>query len=133
MTPICVIDSSFLISLLLPDEMFETKFIKYIRGFKKDKIIFKTCNLLKYEIGNCLKSSVIRKRISNKQALEIYKAFEEMQIDYQDTDNVEVLDLSIKNNLSFYDASYLYLAKVNKCELLTLDKKLAEIANKISK
>jgi predicted nucleic acid-binding protein len=79
---------------------------------------------LKYEIGNSLKSAVIQKRISFEKARDIFKIFGEMSIEYRDIDKKEVLNLSVKNNLSFYDASYLHLAKKNNAKLLTLDKRL---------
>ena len=50
-----------------------------------------------------------------------------MKIEYQTIDFKINIKLSLKHNLSFYDAAYLYLAKINKCKLLTLDKKLERI------
>lgn len=122
-----VIDSSFLLSWLLPDEALLDKYKKIVNEFKKHTSIFISCELLKYEIGNSLKSAVIRKRITAKEAKDILTVFENMYIEYRDTDKEEILNISIKNNLSFYDASYLYLAKANKCRLLTLDTALSKM------
>lgn len=124
-----VVDSSFLLSILLPDEKVLKPFQKYIKNFRKNRTVFKSCELLKYEIGNSLKSAVIQKRIDTKKAKELYLVFEQMTIDYQNIDHGEVLKLSMKHNLSFYDASYLYLTRIHKCKLLTLDKKLKEIVS----
>lgn len=123
-----VIDSSFLISTMFPDEKISTEHLEYLNGFKKGKVSFRSCDLLKYEIFNCLKSAVLQKRISIRQSEMIERGFGMMNIEYQNINFQKTFELSLKHNLSFYDASYLYLAKVNKCKLLTLDKKLAEIA-----
>lgn len=125
---VIVIDSSFLISTMFPDEKISVEHLEYLNGFKKGKVSFKSCDLLKYEIFNCLKSAVLQKRISIRQSEMIEKGFSMMNIEYQNINFQKTFELSLKHNLSFYDASYLYLAKVNKCKLLTLDKKLAEIA-----
>lgn len=123
-----VVDSSFLISTMFPDEKISTEHTKYLNDFKADKIIFKSCDLLKYEIYNCLKSASLQKRITRKRLDLIEKGFNTMKIEYQNIDFKKTFELSLKHNLSFYDASYLYLAKINKCKLLTLDKKLEGIA-----
>ncbi len=122
-----VIDSSFLISTMLPDEKISVEYLELLNGFRKGKVSFKSCDLLKYEIFNCLKSAVLQKRIIIKQSEIILKAFGMMNIEYQKIDFKKTFELSLKHNISFYDAAYLYLANVNKCKLLTLDKKLAEI------
>ena len=123
-----IVDSSFLISTMFPDEKILPKYLEYLNGFKKGIITFKSCDLLKYEIYNCLKSAILQKRINRKRLDLVEKGFDTMKIEYQNIDFKKTFELSLKHNLSFYDASYLYLAKVNKCKLLTLDKKLAEIA-----
>ncbi len=119
-----VIDSSFLLSTILPDEKILPLFQEYVKKFRQNKLIFSSCELLKYEICNSLKSAVKRKRISSKRANILRSAFELMEIEYQSIDFGKTMELSVKHDLSFYDASYLYLAKANKCKLLTLDKKL---------
>jgi len=58
----------------------------------------------------------------------LYSAFVLMKIEYLDIDFKKTLNLSIKHDISFYDATYLYLAKTYKSKLLTLDKKLAKIS-----
>ncbi|MCB0737854.1 MAG: type II toxin-antitoxin system VapC family toxin [Bacteroidetes bacterium] len=43
---------------------------------------------------------------------------------------VEAMYTAIETNLSVYDASYLFIAQINDCALMTLDKKLASTASK---
>ena len=99
-----VVDSSFLLSTLLPDEKISPSFQRYIKQFRQNKLAFKSCELLKYEICNSLRSAVKQKRISFKKASVLYSAFEMMKIEYLDINFKKTIDLSIKNDLSFYDA-----------------------------
>ncbi len=123
-----VVDASFILSSILPDEKVLKPFQKILKLFEKNKVYFKAPEVLMYEIGNSLKSAVKQKRIASNPATKLFSKIVTATIDYQKVDFKAVLDLSITHDLSFYDSSYLYLAKVNKCKLLTLDKKLAEIA-----
>ena len=122
-----VIDASFLISIIFPDEKVSSENSDYIKDFRTDKITFQSCELLKYEIYNCLKSAILQKRITKERVAIIEKAFKLMKIEYKTIDFSKTFELALKYNLTFYYASYLYLAKINKRKLLTLDKKLAEI------
>jgi len=48
-----------------------------------------------------------------------------------DVDHDEVIRLARANNLTAYDASYLWLAQRLKAELVTLDNKMKEAAARI--
>lgn len=126
-TSVYVIDASLMLSALLPDEKMLEEYKKYFRLFEEGQIVLKSSELLKYEVGNSLKSAFRQKRIGKKLSGRLYDDFLKMNIKYTDLDFKEVLNLSINKNLSFYDASYLYLAKANKCKLLTLDKGLSKM------
>lgn len=125
---IYVVDSSFLLSTLLPDEKVLKPFQKILESFRKNETVFVSSELLKYEIGNSLKSAVIQKRLTSKKAQGIYSAFKKMAISYQEINYEQVLSLSLEYGLTFYDATYIFLSKKNKCQLLTLDKKLLKIS-----
>jgi predicted nucleic acid-binding protein len=46
-------------------------------------------------------------------------------------DNVkEVLNMALKKNLTFYDASHIYVAEKNKLKLVTKDKEILRSYNK---
>lgn len=128
-TSVFIVDSSFLLSILLPDEEVLDERKELIRGFRTHKVGFWSCDLLKYEIYNSLRSAIRQKRITKKRAGILSEAFKLMQIKYLDVDFEETLGLSLEYNLSFYDASYLYLAKIHKCDLLTLDDNLVKLQN----
>jgi predicted nucleic acid-binding protein len=113
-----VVDTSYVMSWLLPDE-------KSPKSVKEQML---APELLVYEVINALKTSVRRKRITQVIAQQLLHEFENWNIHYFKIDNESVLNLAITEELSGYDSSYLYLAQKMKCELLTWDKKLAEMA-----
>ena len=114
-----VVDTSYVMSWLLPDETSPKPV--------KEQMI--APELLVYEVINALKTSVRRKRITDDVAQQLLHEFESWNIQYFKINNDSVLNLAISEGLSGYDACYLYLAQEMKCELLTWDRKLAEMAN----
>lgn len=89
-----------------------------------------TCDLARYEIGNILLTERYRRKVisemEQKSALEIIKKALDLMLSitikgYEQ----EVIDLSIKHNITFYDAAYVYLAKKTNAALVTEDHKLS--------
>lgn len=124
---LAVVDASFVLSFLLPDEDDEG-----VTGFFKDFIEEHTSALapriLEFEVMNGLKSAMMRKRISSQDVLNLVRKFEDLSINILAIDVREVLTFSIQEKLSVYDASYAWLARSRGCELMTHDKKLAKVA-----
>ncbi|MFP3256669.1 MAG: type II toxin-antitoxin system VapC family toxin [Candidatus Nanopusillus acidilobi] len=116
-----VIDTSALINIVL-------------KFYKKDpnliNRLIEECmlpDLIFYEIGSYLRKYKEIKKVSNNEIKEITELFnytigkakiEEVRLNY------EILDLSIKENLSYYDAVYLYLAKKYNLILISDDRDL---------
>jgi len=121
-----IIDSSALIATLLPDERNTQFALKLLKIIDSGNLLMAP-QLLQFEVGNCLKSATMSKRITKKEAEILFFTFANMQIMFLPIDKAETLKISIDKNLTFYDSSYLYLAKANKCKLLTLDKALAKM------
>ncbi len=121
-----VIDSSALLPYFLPDEKLPFSIKSTINKFINNRISLIAPSILKYEIGNALKSSVKRKRLNNIDAEKIYSSFLNFPIQYLSPNYSDTMTLSLKYDLSYYDASYLCLAQEQKAKLLTLDKKLKE-------
>ena len=119
-----VLDASFLLSVLLPDEQGTRVAKESSKLLIDENNIFFAPRLLEFEVLNSIKSAIVNKRIKKGSINDVLHAFEKTRIVYVDIDRKKVLNLSIKNSLSFYDASYLYLTRANKTKLLTLDKKL---------
>lgn len=122
-----VIDTSALISYLLPDEESNKKIKQIFDNFNIVDYTFYAPHLLIYEVGNVLKSATLRNRVSTKDAKVILEKFLDLPIIFLKVDYLKTLELSIKHNLTFYDASYLQLSIQKKVDLLTTDKRLAKL------
>ena len=119
-----VVDASIVLSVLLPDEKVLAHYTKYLKLFQIGKIQFIAPEILKYEVANGLRSAFRQDRISKELVSELYASFQKMTFIFEQIDYIEVLKLSTNQDLTFYDAAYVYLVKSNKCRLLTLDTSL---------
>lgn len=117
-----VIDASFALSFLLRENQKEVD--KVFFQYQNGEVQLHTCTLLKFEVGNGLKSAILRKRISQKLAHLIFQTFLKLEIKEETIDWLKALKISITKGLSFYDASYYTLSKQLRCPLLTLDTSL---------
>ncbi len=122
-----VVDASVVIAELLPDETLTNKIDKDFHQFIKGQLYFVTPILLKYEIANALKSAILQKRLTLSKAQKLLARFLDLPFIYFEIKFNEVLELAIKENTSVYDAAYLYLARSNNWQLLSLDKKLSTL------
>lgn len=118
-----VIDASYVLSFLLPSEN-TPEAENLFNQFQQQKLSLIAPILLNYEITNALKTNVMRKKISGKQAHSLLSAFKLLNIKQEPIDFKDILKTAIDNNVSAYDASYLVLAKKKRVKLLTLDRKL---------
>jgi predicted nucleic acid-binding protein len=93
----------------------------------------KTLDLAPYELGNVVWKEVTRNKISESEGVKLIKFISKvislMDIVKVGTKN-EVLKIAVDNNLSYYDASYLYASISMKDVLVTEDKKLLDRAIK---
>jgi len=122
-----IIDASFVLSFLLPDED-RSEVIQIFDQYTQGKIKLSAPDLLSYEIINGLKGAILRKRITVKEATYLVSQFLDLEIILSSVALSLVLDVAVTKELSIYDASYLYLAKKEDAELLTLDTKLKNLA-----
>jgi len=118
-----VIDTSALINIVLK---FYKKDLNFINRLIEE-IIF--LDLIFYEIGSYLRKYKKMKEVLDNEIKEMIELFnyiigkakiEEVRLKY------EILDLSIKENLSYYDAIYLYLARKYNLILISDDTDLIE-------
>jgi len=121
-----IIDASFVLSFLLPDEN-KTEVINIFDRYTQGKIKLSAPDLLSYEIINGLKGAILRKRITIKDATYLIDQFLDFEITLSNVDLSLVLSMATERNLSVYDASYLYLSQKEGAELLTLDSKLKNL------
>jgi len=128
-----VVDVSVVLAVLLPDERILEKSRKHMDILlDRDRRIYVPV-LLDFELGNGLRSAVLRKRISIDESLDLWKSYKEFSFVLLRVNWLNVLRLAIENKLSFYDASYLYLALEKKAKFLTLDKRLEGIWRRLRK
>lgn len=122
--PVFAIDASAILSYIFPDEPTPKNVMSCMGELAKSRISLVAPTLLKFEIGNALKSAVKRKRVDEVDAKNIFAIFNDLKIHFITPELSETLRLSLKHDLSFYDASYLCVSQEKKAKLITLDKKL---------
>ena len=123
-----VVDASFILTRLFPDEKYNLRVVSYFDQFSQGKLKFIAPALLKYEIANALRSGVIQRRLVAQIAQVLMREFLKLPITYQEVDFDKILQLAFKKQISAYDAAYVYLAQTKKLLLLSLDRKLVKIA-----
>lgn len=122
-----VLDSSFILAYLFPDEKVGHVQLFFNR-YKQQKIELIASPILPFEVLNGLKTGILQKRVDYKIALQLGKKFLKLPIKSGEINFIKIFKLSSLHNLSFYDASYLSLAQTNNFPLLTLDKKLQKLS-----
>lgn len=116
-----VIDASFLLSFLVPSE--KDSFVEEIfELYKLGKVDFVSTYLLPFEVLNGLRSNVLKSKIKKDKIRKLARSFLALDIEFLEVNKEKTLNLAIKEDLSVYDAGYLWLARELKIPLLTLDK-----------
>ncbi len=92
-------------------------------------------NLTPFEINNVLWKLYIRKRIGESEAKELSKLISELInskiVKTLQVDEIEkVLNIAIRRKMSYYDASYIYVAIREKLVLVTDDNGMKKHAEK---
>jgi predicted nucleic acid-binding protein len=87
--------------------------------------------LIRFELANvCLKK--IKTRPTERGALlQTFASFPDFGVHERDVHFAEAIQLAEAAPLSIYDASYLWLAREMGIQLVTLDKRLGEVAAKL--
>jgi len=121
-----VVDANIFISVILNEP-------------EKEKIIELTRNselvapeILPYEIGNALSAMHKKRRLEKEQILDSYNFYKKIPVRLVEVKIEKALDISFEHDIYAYDAYYLETAKRMKSELLTLDQKMKEVANKMN-
>lgn len=126
-----VVDTSFVLSYLFPDERLESVSMMFEQNFA-GKADFISPKLLVFEICNALKNSILRKRLNEKTAVLLLENFFNLKIRVVEVPAKETLSLSVEKNLTFYDACYLQLATEKGLPLLSLDRDLEKFSFKFN-
>ena len=88
--------------------------------------------ILPYEIGNALSAMVKRKRITKKEALSAQNRANSIPVRLVNINTYQALKLAIKYNIYAYDAYFLQGAKTLSHPLITLDKRMKQVANELN-
>lgn len=119
-----VIDASIALAFLLPDEQDTRVDALFLSAFLgKAKILIPS--ILYFEVGNGLRSACLRKRIKAPLAEKLLANFLKIPLEIKDTDWRTCFKTALKENISFYDAAYVTLARKERIPFLTLDKLLS--------
>ena len=122
--PVKVIDASSLAAILFnePDSG------NVVTSIADDALV--APQLILFEVASvCLKK--IRARPRDRDAvLAAFQLMDRLDVEMTPVSFVEVIELAEDSGLTVYDASYLWLSRLLKCELLTLDKKLAAVSKR---
>lgn len=121
-----VVDASFILAFLLPDEKLSAEAL--FDQLEKSEVKFFSVKLLPFEVLNSIKIAIKRKRLKTNLANRLVRKFFALKIELLSINYKESFSLAIKENLTVYDAAYLWLAKNKKVKLQTLDKQLKKIA-----
>jgi len=86
-----------------------------------------------YEIGNVIwKETILFKNLTEREAIEFMKniinILQNINIIRIQEDLDKIMEIAIREELTYYDAAYLYFAEKNKLILVTNDKKLYNVA-----
>jgi predicted nucleic acid-binding protein len=117
-----------MLAYLLPDEkvsQVDKVFTQYARG----KVFFFAPYILPFEVINGLRSAAISKRIDKDTAQILIDDFLSVKIEFQMVNFKRTLAISLQNNCSIYDASYIALSQGNNLPFLTLDDKLKKLTS----
>ncbi len=87
--------------------------------------------ILPYEIGNALSAMIKRKRLSKDEAIKILEIVQNIPVRLLSVDIDEALQMAIEFNIYAYDAYFLSCAKSTSYPLLTLDKKMKQVAKEL--
>lgn len=143
--PVAVIDASFFAAFLLGGNdkkgYFEAR--SEIEKIVENGGMFFVPALFWFEIGNALlnaskpKKNGLSSRISVSDANDILYDLKQLPIVTKDENDLEILmrikDLAAQHSLTFYDASYLELAKRLDLRLLTFDADLKRATKKLNR
>lgn len=89
-------------------------------------------DLLPYEIGNALSAMVKRRQVSASQALEAERRARRIPVRLVAVDVQASLQLALEQDIYAYDAYFLHCSKSFSGLLLTLDRRMKQVARSLN-
>lgn len=84
--------------------------------------------ILPYEIGNALSAMVKRRKLTQSEALEAEQSIRRIPVRLVSADIHGSLQLALEHDIYACDACFLHCARVFSCPLLTLDRRMEQVA-----
>ena len=88
--------------------------------------------ILFYEIGNALTALVKRHRLSPDEAKIAFEYAQKIPVKLIRPNIQKSLEIALQFNIYAYDAYFLQCAQSLKCPLLTLDRRMREVAKQLN-
>ena len=89
-------------------------------------------DILPFEIGNALSAMLKRRRLEPEELLSVWDATQQIHVDLRSINIREALKIACQFNIYAYDAYFLECAISLHCPLLTLDRRMIEVAQSLS-
>jgi len=86
---------------------------------------------LPYEVGNALSAMVKRGKLTEPEALEVEKPVGQIPVRLVSADIHGSLQLALEHDIYAYDAYFLHCAQALSCPLLTLDRRMKQVAARL--
>ena len=87
--------------------------------------------ILPYEIGNALSAMVKRRQLTQSEALEAEESVGQIPVRLVSVDIHRSLRLALEQDIYAYDAYFLQCAQELSCPLLTLDRRMEQLAREL--
>ena len=121
-----IADTNIFLSVALEEES-KKKIIKLSQGCD-----IYAPEILPYEIGNALSAMIKRKQIDKSEAISIFNITQKIPVKLVKVDIPKALSIALTHNIYAYDAYFLQCAIAVSCSILSLDKKLTEVAQELN-
>ena len=113
-----VVDASAVVALLF-NELTQKKIVLRLRGAS-----LHAPGILDFEVANACLKKMLASPGERQALLQAFSLLDALSIALERINLAEAIALAERTKLSFYDASYLWLARALDAELVTLDDKL---------
>lgn len=88
-------------------------------------------NILPFEIGNALSVMLKRRRLEPEDLLSVWDATQQIPVDLRSVNIREALNIASQFNICAYDAYFLICAISLNSPLMTLDRRMIEVAQSL--
>lgn len=125
-----ILDSSVIFKWFYEEEESD-KALQIYRDIKEEKILLSLPRLFYYEIGNIFLNHQPYSDEKIARSCEILEILPATFYDFDYFDWQQIIEKSHQYNLSFYDYTYVFLARKLNTNLITADKKLYKKTKKL--